>query len=246
MTKKLLASFVLTILFAMQVYAQGRTVSGKVTNKGGEAIPGATIAVKGNTTIATVSDDNGAYSLANVPENATLIVTATTFSDIEIVIGIETVINVTMSEENTMSTVVVEGAVGIKREKKEQGYSTTTIGGDLLNQGKSISTAAGLSGKVAGLQINQVSAGVDAQTRVVLRGNRSILGNNQALIVIDGSQSTQSAFNQLNPNDIETTTVLKGATAAALYGSDASNGVLLVTTKKVLLVLQELHLKQHI
>ncbi len=232
MTKKLLASFVLTIIFAMQVYAQGRTVSGKVADKKGEAIPGASIAVKGNSAIATVSKDDGTYSLDNVPEKSMLTFSAMGYNDAEIAIGTESVVNFTLVAVDDLNEVVVIGAVGIQREKKELGYGVTTVGSELLNQGKSTSAALGLSGKVAGLQINQINSGVDGGSRIVLRGNRSILGDNQALIVIDGSQSSQTAFDQLNPNDIESMTVLKGATAAALYGSAASNGVLLVTTKK--------------
>ena len=232
MTKKLLASFVLTIIFAMQVYAQGRTVSGKVADKKGEAIPGATIALKGNSSVSTLSKDDGTYSVENVPEKSVLTFRALGFNELSVETGTESIINVSMIEETDMEGATIVGQLGIVRQKMELGSSVTTISGDALNQGKSFGAAAALSGKVAGLQINQVSSGVNAQTRIVLRGDRSILGNNQALIVIDGSQSTQTAFNQLNPNDIESTTVLKGQSAAALYGSDASNGVLIVTTKK--------------
>ena len=232
MTKKLLASFVLTIVFAMQVYAQGKTVSGKVADKKGEAIPGANIVVKGNTAIATVSSDNGTYSLANVPDNATIIITASTFADIEIVVGTESVINVTMNEDETLKVVEVVGALQIKRNKDSMGPGVSVIDNELLTQGKSFSAAQGLSGKIAGVQINTTGSGVNSQARIVLRGNRSIAGNNQALIVIDGFISTQNAYNLMSPSDIENTTVLKGQGAAALYGSEAANGVLMVTTKK--------------
>ena len=232
MTKKLLASFVLTIIFAMQVYAQGRTVSGKVADKKGEAIPGANIVVKGNTALATVSVDNGTFSLANVPDNATIIVTASTFTDIEIQTGTNTVVNVTMNADDDLNTVEVVGAVGIIRNKASMNTGVSIIDGAAITEGKSFSAAQGLTGKIAGLQINTTSSGVNAQSRIILRGSRSILGNNEALVVIDGSQSTQSAFSQINPGDIESMTVLKGQAAAALYGSDAANGVLMVTTKK--------------
>jgi TonB-linked SusC/RagA family outer membrane protein len=232
MTKKLLASLVLTIIFAMQVYAQGRTVSGKVTDKKGEAIPGANIVVKGNTAIATVTGDNGTYSLANVPEKAILMFSATGFTEAEIAVGSENVVNFTLNDDETLGVVLVEGAAGIKRDKLSIGTSQSKVDGSILNQGAAFGAAAGLQGKIAGLQINIVDGGVNSASRITLRGNRSILGNNQALIVINGSQSTQAAFDLLNPNDIESVTALKGQASSAAYGSDASNGVLLVTTKK--------------
>ncbi len=231
MTKKLLASFVLTIIFAMQVYAQGRTVTGKVTNKEG-AIPGASVLVKENVSIATITTENGDYTLANIPDNATLVFSSVGTATVEVLVGNQTVINVTLNDDETLGTVLVEGAVGIKREAQSNISGVAVIKGADITQGKSLSLAQGLTGKIAGLQINTTSSGVNAQSRITLRGSRSILGNNEALVVIDGSQSTQDVFNQLNSNDIESMTVLKGQAAAALYGSDASNGVLIVTTKK--------------
>jgi TonB-linked SusC/RagA family outer membrane protein len=126
----------------------------------------------------------------------------------------------------------VVSAGGLSVQKREQGYASTTVKAKELTQGKAINVASALSGKVAGLQVNTVGSGVNPTVRLVLRGNRSLLGNNQALIVIDNVIVPSAVLSSLNPEDIEDIQVLNGAGAAALYGSDASNGALLVTTKK--------------
>src|SRR5690606_31343148 len=118
-----------------------------------------------------------------------------------------------------------------KREKRETSYVTESVDSDKLLTVQPQSAASALAGKVAGLQINVQDNGVKPSTQILLRGLRSITQSNSALIVIDGSISTQGAFDQLNPNDIESINTLKGATAAALYGSRAANGALLITTK---------------
>lgn len=127
---------------------------------------------------------------------------------------------------------VVVTALGIKRKPKELSYSVTTVKNDDLTAANSSSTATAMVGKVSGLQINVANNGVNPDTRVVLRGNRSLLNNNQALIVVDGFPSPQNVLSRINPDDIQEVTVLKGANASALYGSEAANGVLIITTKK--------------
>ena len=126
---------------------------------------------------------------------------------------------------------VVVTALGIMRKENSIGYSTTQVRGRELVQSRPISVANGLTGKVSGMQVNTINNGVFAPTRIILRGNRSLTGNNQALIVVDGSIYYNDISN-LNPDDIESINVLKGSSAAAIYGSDASNGVLLITTKR--------------
>ncbi len=199
------------------------TIKGKIVDIRDEPIPAATIICNGNTQIATVSNDTGEFILENVACNNLTIVAAFGYKEMEIAIGTNNIINIVMVEDDQLGSVEVVGAVGIVREKKELGYAVATI------DGQSTSAALGLSGRVAGVQINQINSGVDG--RIVLRGDRSILGDNNVMIIVDGVSMTQAAFNTLNPNDIESTNVLKGATATALYGSDAANGVLIITTK---------------
>ncbi len=120
----------------------------------------------------------------------------------------------------------------MKAKKKDIGYATTTIGGDRLTATKPTTIQAGLAGKVAGLTISATNGGVNPSFRIVLRGQRSITGNNQALIVLDNVVVPSELLANLNPEDVEDVTVLNGSNAAALYGSEASNGALLITTKK--------------
>ena len=135
------------------------------------------------------------------------------------------------NNNNALSEVVVT-AMGIKRQAREIGYSSARISTEELTQAKVTNVATGLAAKVSGLQVSLVNNGVVPQTRITLRGNRSILGNNQALLVVDDIQLPMNYISTLNPNDVENVTVLKGASASALYGSEASNGVVIVTTKK--------------
>ncbi len=134
-------------------------------------------------------------------------------------------------DNSTLDDVVVT-AMGIKRPPRVIGYGTATLGNRELTQGKVTNLATGLAAKVSGLQVNLVNSGVKPDTRITLRGNRSILGNNQALLVVDDVELPISYIGSLNPNDVDNVTVLKGAAASALYGSDASNGVIIVTTQK--------------
>jgi TonB-linked SusC/RagA family outer membrane protein len=228
--------FLLTILSvfisASALWAQTKVISGTVTSavEGEGPIPGVTIQVKG-TTVGAVTDANGKYSLS-VPESATTLV----FSYIgmkkqEVDINGRTTINATLQSDLLGLNEVVVTALGIKRNPNEMGAAVTKIDANLITQAKATNAASALSGKVAGLQINTVSAGVNPDVRVILRGNRSFLGNNQALLVLDGVPVNLAYLSTLNPNDIESMNILKGGNAAALFGSEAANGVIVVTTK---------------
>ena len=141
---------------------------------------------------------------------------------------------------------VVVTALGIEREKKALAYSVTEVGGESFTEAREVNIANALSGKIAGVNVSNVASGPGGSSRVIIRGNSSLTGNNQPLYVVDGipidNQNLGSAgmwggsdwgdgVSSINPDDIETMTVLKGNTAAALYGSRASNGVILITTK---------------
>ena len=131
-----------------------------------------------------------------------------------------------------LGEVLVVSALGIQRQSREVGYATATLDSKELTQARPTNFVNGLAGKVSGLQIQTLNNGVNSTPRVTLRGSRSLLGNNEALIVIDGVITTNEVLGALNPDDIASTSVLKGANAAALYGSQASNGALIITTKK--------------
>ncbi len=209
------------------------TVSGVVKNKAGETLPGVTVAVKG-TTNGTNTNIDGKYVLKVTDANSILVFTFIGYTRLEVPLNGKTSLDVTLSDDVKQINEVVVTALGIKRSSRELGYATQQVNAKDLTQSKPTNLATGLSGKVAGLQIIQANNQIDAgdQVRVVLRGNRSFAGNNQALLVLDGVVAPLSYLNSINPNDVESVNVLKGANAAALYGSEASNGVLIVSTKR--------------
>ncbi|MFC2104945.1 SusC/RagA family TonB-linked outer membrane protein, partial [Bacteroidota bacterium] len=197
----------------------------------GLSIPGVSVVVKDNLTIGTTTDMDGKYTLT-VPSTAeTVVFSFVGMKTQEVLIGGRSVIDVALESEVLQMDEVVVTAIGIKREKREITYQTQKVVDSDLTKVAPTRAAAALAGKVAGLQINVEDNGVNPTSRILLRGVRSISANNEALIVIDGSIASSAAFDDLNPNDIENLSVLKGATAAALYGSQAGNGAILVTTK---------------
>jgi TonB-linked SusC/RagA family outer membrane protein len=216
-----------------QVYAQDRSLSGRVTDRAsGQGLPGATVLVKG-TTIGASTNADGSFSLS-VPSSATtLSISSIGYASIDQPIGSNTTFNVSLASDiKTLGEVVVTGALGVQRQSREIGYATATLDTKEINQARVTNVTNGLAGKVSGLQIQTLSNGINPSVRVTLRGSRSATGENQALIVVDGVLSTSEVLTALNPDDIDNITVLKGANAAALYGSQASNGALIITTKK--------------
>lgn len=226
--------FLALLLFAFvgsSLHAQGLEVTGTVTSADdGSALPGVSVVVPG-TTIGAVTDFNGQYSIV-VPEDGTsLMYSFVGMVTQDVPIEGRTVIDVVLESSTTELDEVVVTALGIKREKREVVYQTQKVVDEDLTAVAPTRAASALAGKVAGLQINVQDNGVNPSTQILLRGLRSVSQSNSALIVIDGSIATQGAFDDLNPNDIANISVLKGATAAALYGSKAGNGALIVTTK---------------
>jgi TonB-linked SusC/RagA family outer membrane protein len=243
--KKLSLSLLVFFSVVGTILAQ-RNIAGKVTDAKGEAIIGANVLAKG-TSVGTSSDADGNYRLS-VPAGATTItVSYVGFAAQEIVLGASNVIDVMLADDSKVISDVVVTALGVSKQQKSLGYATQTIGGDNLKQSNTLNVIDALSGKVAGVQITSSSGAVGASSRIVLRGPTSLDGNNQALMVVDGLRIDNSEFNtgdqtagvaqsnrgiDINPNDIENITVLKGAAASALYGVDGARGVLLITTKK--------------
>ncbi|MDU1904430.1 MAG: SusC/RagA family TonB-linked outer membrane protein [Dysgonomonas sp.] len=236
-------------LFCSVLYAQtgGKiTVSGVVTDQSGETLIGASVAEKG-TTNAVMTGLDGDYKLIVSP-NAILVVTYVGFDPKEVQVNGQTTLNIVVSEDTQLLDEVVVTALGIKRDKKSLGYALSEVKGEDLTQTRDANIANSLSGKVAGLQIKQSGTGPAGSSRIVLRGNNSIMGNNQPLVVVDGvpidsgtggtddywgNRSTDrgSGMADISPDDIESISVLKGPAAAALYGSRAGNGVIMITTK---------------
>ncbi|WP_223833450.1 carboxypeptidase-like regulatory domain-containing protein [Pedobacter riviphilus] len=231
--KKLLQSLFILVLCASSAFAQERTVSGTVTSQeDGLPVPGASVRVKEIPTLGAQTGANGKFSL-NVPRNGkTLVVTFLGYATKEFIIPANNVVNAVLNSDVTSLNEVVVTAGGITIQRRQQGNQSTTVKAEELTQGKAFNVASALTGKVAGLQVNAVSSGVNPSVRLVLRGNRSLLGNNQALVVVDNVIVPSDILGNLNPEDIENIEVLNGAGAAALYGSDASNGALIIQTKK--------------
>jgi TonB-linked SusC/RagA family outer membrane protein len=232
--KKLFLLMFLFVFAGAVLLAQTKVITGTVTSavEGEGALPGVSVSVTG-TTIGAITDINGKYSIPNVPVKATTL----TFSYIgmkkqEVEIGGRSVIDVLMQPEILGLNEVVVTAFGIKRQAKEIGVATAQVTDKQLTQAGITNVVNGLTGKVSGLQINTVNNGVNPETRITLRGNRHFLASNQALIVLDGVPVSAGYLNSINPNDIANINVLKGASASALYGNDASNGVLVITTRR--------------
>jgi len=223
---------VLLFMGSLVVNAQTRNVTGTVTSSEDNLpIPGVSVAVKG-TTIGTVTDIDGNFEL-KVPESAKeLIVSFVGMKNQTVVLTGASSYTIALDPDLVGIDEVVVTALGIERSGRPIGYSMSKIDDQQLTMAKSPTVATGLQGKVAGLQITTTSTGVNPDQRVILRGNRSLTGNNQALLVLDGVPVSLSYLTSLNPNDVQDISILKGANASALYGSDAANGVIMVTTKQ--------------
>ena len=249
MFKKLLSILLMTFLVTMtgMVSAQNRTVTGVVNDNIGPVV-GAGVVVQG-TTNGAITDFDGSFNLNNVPVGATLEVTCIGYKPVQVVFDGGPV-NVVLVEDNELLNEVVVTALGISREKKSLGYAVQDVKSEELTRGGGINLTDALQGKVAGLQITNSGTGVGGSSRVIIRGSSSLSNNDEPLYVVDGvpydtgghdidgqaglwggTDRSGGAFD-LNPEDIESISVLKGPTAAALYGSRAGNGVILITTKK--------------
>ena len=215
------------------VFAQTREISGLVTSSSdGSSIPGASVVVKG-TTLGTVTNMDGKFTL-KIPTSAkSLIVSFVGMVSTEVPVTGSATYAVSLKAENISVDEVIVTAMGIKRNPKEMGTATAKVANQELTAAGASNVMNGMAAKVSGLQINTINNGVNPDTKITLRGNRHFLASNQALVVLDGVPVSATYLNSVNPNDIESVNILKGASAAALYGNDASNGVLIVTTKKV-------------
>lgn len=240
-------SVIMTLLLASVVqitFAQDRTITGTVSDETGP-LPGVSVLIEGTTT-GTETDFDGKYSI-EASQNDKLLFSFVGMSSMSRTIGTDDVINITMvSEDNTLDEVVVT-AFGIKKEKRSVGYAVQEVDAETIVNSGASNVLDALTGKAAGVQITRSSGSAGGGSRIVIRGATSMVGNNQALIIIDGVRSNNETLQSqastagtassnrlmdLNSEDIESISVLKGAAATAVYGTAGSAGVILITTKK--------------
>lgn len=227
-------------------------ITGKVLDQTGETLIGASVKIKG-TSEGVTTDENGAFTI-NVPDDAVLIISYVGFKTQEIPVAGKTTLNITMQPNEKMMNEIVVTALGIKREQKALGYAVSTITSEQINASGNTNFASALYGKAAGVKITTAPGGATSAVNIQIRGVNSLNYNTQPLYVVDGVQIRNNnetggaggntgdywsdsrirgnGILDINPTDIENLTVLKGASATALYGSDASSGVVVITTKK--------------
>ena len=228
--RKIVSLLSVLMLLCALAYGQTRTVSGTVRDENGNPIPFATVSEVGATN-ATKADANGAFSI-KIREGAQIAISATGYTarTLTPTTGDQTIALVVNARE--IQEVVVTTALGQQRQAKELGYSTAKVRATELTQARPVNLQNGLTGKVSGLTIQTVNNGVFADTRINLRGIRSLTGNNSPMLILDGVPVALGFLNSLNPNDVADVTILKGASATAIYGPEGVNGAIVVTTKK--------------
>ena len=252
-----LCTLLLGLLLSFNGFAQTQITGKVVASTDQTGLPGVSVLVKGTST-GTVTNIDGAYAL-NVPKDATLVFSFVGYATQEVAVGNQVKIDVNLSEEDAALSEVVVTALGIKKEAKKLGYSTTTISAEQLTENRSPNFINSIQGKVAGVNISGLGTGPGGTSKIRIRGQSSISGQNNPLIVVNGVPIDNTNFgtnpgnasadnsigvrgggntsdggdglSSINPDDIESMTVLKGATAAALYGSRAKDGVIMITTK---------------
>lgn len=231
------------------VFAQSDRVSGKITGANNEAIPGANVLIKGTSQGAT-SDANGNFSLSAGP-TASLVISYIGYVSQTVEVNNRSIINIRLENEPQNLNEVIVTALGIKRESKTLGYATATVNSEQISVNRTPNFVSGLQGKMAGVNITSMGTGPAGTAKIRIRGQSSFSGQNNPLIVVNGvpidnsnyslggdfgtrasnSSDGGDGLSSINPDDIEEMTVLKGATAAALYGSRAKDGVVMITTK---------------
>ena len=250
------------ILSTGTIWAQNMNVTGKVTDKNGEPVIGAYVLIQGTST-GTSTDIDGAYLIPSAPANGSLVFSSLGFKEVVVAINNRTVVNVVLEEEALFLEEMVVTAFGIKKERKSLGYAVEDLGSNELMRNKTANPISSLSGKIAGVNITQSSGAAGSGAQIILRGGTSGSEgkDNQPLFVVDGviydnssnlvgnsafdgsyraATTTSNRIMDMNPEDIENMSILKGPAASALYGSRAANGVVLITTKKGKTVLLKL------
>ncbi len=237
-------AWIFLFCFLAAITQAQKTIRGTVVGTKGEALSGVSVVVKG-TTQGSATDASGKYAIA-AGEKAVLQFSFVGYVQKEEIVGSQSVIDITLISGTESIAEVVVTALGIKRDKKSLGYSVQELGGEAVSTAKEANIATTLAGKMAGVQVTRSANGAGGSSRVVIRGTNSLVGNSQPLYVIDGIVMNNSnpnapgssggidfgdGISNINPDDVETISVLKGPNAAALYGQRGSNGVILITTK---------------
>lgn len=226
-------------------HGQGRVISGKVADESGSGLPGVNISVKGSS-VGSVTDVDGNYKITLPADGTTLVFSFIGYTTQEVVVGSRSVIDVSMAADFTQLEEVVVTSFGLEKDKKALGYSVTQVEGDRFTESRATNLGNALTGKVAGVNVTTPSTGAAGSSRVIIRGGSSLGGSDQPLYVVNGVPIDNSTLgsaglwggndggdglSSINPDDIANISVLKGNTAAALYGARAANGVILITTK---------------
>lgn len=244
--KQTLRQFFYVLMFSFSsvaVMAQNMTIKGKVTDESGAPLYGVNIAIKGSTK-GTITDDKGDYSI-DATKGSVITFSYIGFAATNITVGSSTTINVSLKPESSNMGEVVVTALGISKEARKVGYAVTTINGDQMTKARENNMAYSMAGRVAGLNISGTNGGPGSSARILLRGMASFTASSPLIVLngipIDNTQRGSAGewggadngdgISNLNPDDIESLSVLKGASASALYGARAANGVILITTK---------------
>ncbi len=228
--RKFLTLLAVLVLYSVLAFAQTKVVSGRVTDPQGQPIPFSSIHIKGTKT-GTAADADGNFTIrANVGD--ALIITGTGISAKEVRVPETGAMMIQVDRSAAALTEVVVTALGVKRQAKELGYAVTSLTNKTLTQAKSVGVAQALNGKVSGLNISTVNSGVTEDAKIEIRGIRSLTGNNQPMLVVDGAPTPLGYLSTIPPDDVADLTILKSAASAAIYGPDAVNGVIIITTKR--------------
>lgn len=228
--RKIASLFTMFMLFTALAFGQNRTITGSVIDETGAPLPGVSVLLKGTQT-GVSADNNGQFRIL-AKTGDVLMLSGAGLEFTEATVGAGSTITITVKRIIIAGTEVVVTALGVQRQPKELGYSVSKVKATELTQAKSVNLQNGLTGKVSGLNIQSVNAGVFQDTRITLRGIRSLTGNNQPMLILDGVPIALSYISSINPNDITDVTILKSASATAVYGPDGANGALVITTKR--------------
>jgi len=228
--RKIVSLLTLLLLSSVVAWSQGK-ISGTVRDQNGDPIPFATVSIKGSK-ISVAADANANFTIP-AKSGDVLIVSAVGIEKTEVTVGNDAVLAVTVTRAaGSITDVVVTTALGVQRQAKSLGYATTTITNKDLTAAKSVNIQQSLNGKISGLNISTVNSGVFEDAKINIRGIRSLTGNNQPMLVVDGAPTPLGYLSSIPPNDVATLTILKSAASAAIYGPDAVNGVIVITTKR--------------
>jgi TonB-linked SusC/RagA family outer membrane protein len=228
---RFLSVFMVLMLSGVMALAQNRTITGKVVDEKGNGIPFASVKVS-NTRGGTSTDTDGSFSV-RADNSSSLIVSSNGYASQTVSVGDQTFIAIALKQTNgAMQEVVINTTLGRQISKASTTTTITSVKAKELTQGRSANLIQGLTGKVTGVNIQQTNSGVTQDTRITLRGLRSLTGDNQPMLILDGTPMSLNFLSSINQNDIAEVTILKSATSTAVYGPEGANGAIVVTTKR--------------